>query len=266
MKFNKLIFAGILLVAFSCSKDDPTPPDAGGSDFGQITSTVVIVNPTINEGSTTTVVPGTQREGVSITAGSLSPVSTDATGLAVIKGLPTGTVPLQYESGSIDLSVIQDKELYDVVISYTSSGVTEIIPAIRYPIGGTVVNVKPGDDLNTAVTEDGTIVFMEPGTYEGDLIINAQGVLLFGSWDEVDGSVSIINGTLKVNGGNVRMRGVTINSLTTVNANGFSAAFCEFNDASISGNSVSLLRNIFNGTNVSVPSSSAILLDNENIP
>ena len=62
------------------------------------------------------------------------------------------------------------------------------------------------------------------------------------------------------------MRGVTVNSLTTVNANGFSAAFCEFNDAAISGNSVSLLRNVFNGTNVSVPSSSAVLLDNVGIP
>ena len=205
----------IICLLLSCGKDDDTPIlDPGGSEFGKITSAIVIVNPIVNQGSTTTLESGTQREGVSITAGSLDPVATDATGLAVVKNLPIGT----------------------------------------------------GDDLIAAVSTDNAIVFMEPGTYEGDLIINAQGVLLFGSWDEVDGSASIINGTLKVNGGNVRMRGVTINSLTTVSANGFSAAFCAFNDATISGNSVSLLRNIFNGTNVSVPSSSAVLLDNVGIP
>lgn len=266
MKFSNLFIVSAALLAFSCGDDDTPAPDAGGSDFGSVTSAVVIVNPKINEGSTTTIQPGTEREGISIKAGNLTAVPTDATGLAVTKGLPTGTVPLQFSSGSVNLDVVQEKELYDVVVSYTSNGVAEIISAVRYPIGGTIVNVKPGDDLNSAVTEDGSIVFMAPGTYEGDLIINAEGVLLFGSWNATDGSASIINGTLKVNGGNVRMRGVTVNYLTTVNSNGFSAAFSKFNNANISGNSVSLIRNIFNGTEVSVPSSSAVLLDNVNIP
>jgi len=268
MKLKKLIFACVLLVVFSCNKDEDITPDpnAGGSNFGEVTSAVIIVNPVINEGSTTTIASGAQRESVVIAGGNLEAVATDATGLAVINGLPTGVVPLQFSSGSIDLNVIQEKELYDVVVSYTESGVAEIIAAVRYPISGTVVRVKPGDDLSIAVSQDNAIVFMEPGIYEGDLTINSAGVLLFGAWDEVEGSVSVINGNLKINGGNARMRGVTVNSLTTVSANGFSAAFCEFNDAAISGNSVSLLRNKFNGTNVSVPSSSAVLLDNENIP
>ena len=266
MKIKNLLIICVIFLSFSCGDDDTPAPDAAGSDFGSITSAVVIVNPKINEGSTTTVQSGTQREDVSIKAGDLAAVSTDATGLAIIKGMSVGTVPLQFSSGSININVVQEKELYDVVVSYTSSGVTEIISAVRYPIGGTIINVNPGDDLNAALTEDGSIVLMAPGTYDGDVIINAEGVLLFGSWNETEGSESVINGTLTVNGGNVRMRGVTVNDLTTVKANGFSAAFSEFNNANISGNSVSLIRNIFNGTDISVPSSSAVLLDNANIP
>lgn len=259
----------ILFSAFmvSCGGDDDSAPapDAGGSDFGKVTSAVVIVNPKINKGSTTAITPGTQREGVNIKAGALAPVATDATGLAVIQNLPVGTVPFQLSSGTVDLSVVQEKELYDLVLSYTASGVEEIVSAIRYPIGGTIVNVKPGDDLSAAVAVDGAIVFMAPGIYEGDLEITSEGVLLFGSWDIKEGSQSVINGNLIVKGGNVRMRGVTVNETITVNANGFSAAFCEFNNANITGNSVSLLRNAFTGTNVTVPSSSAILVDNDGI-
>ncbi|MDH5367257.1 MAG: hypothetical protein OEW67_09740 [Cyclobacteriaceae bacterium] len=268
MKLTRLIFASILLSFFSCNKDDEQiiTPDAGGSNFGTITSAVVIVNPIINQGSTTTVQSGTAREGVTISVDNLGTVTTDATGLAVINGLPTGIIPLNFSSGFIDLNVIQDKELYDVVVSYADSGATQIIPAVRYPIGGTVVTVKPGDDLNAAAKEDNVIIFMEPGVYEGDVLISSRGVLLFGAWDEIEGSTSIINGTLTVNGGDVRMRGVTVNNITKVNANGYSAAFCEFNNAEISGNTISLLRNKFNGTIVSVPSSTAVLLDNENLP
>lgn len=83
-----LLILSLAVFAFSCGKDDPEPnPDAAGTDFGKITSAVVIVNPKINEGSSTTVASGTERSGVTIKAGELAPVKTDATGLAVIKNL-----------------------------------------------------------------------------------------------------------------------------------------------------------------------------------
>jgi hypothetical protein len=260
------LFVAFALIAISCGKDNDPSPDAGGSDFGKITSTVVIVNPIINEGSTTAIASGTARESISIKVGNLAPVVTDESGLAVIKDLPTGAVPIEFPNGIIDLNVVQSKELYDMVISYTANGTAEIIPAIRYPIGGTVVIVNPGDDLSTAVSTDNSIVFLQPGIYEGNLEITAAGVLLFGSWDPSEGSLSTIKGNLTVKGGNARMRGVTVTGMITVNANGYSAAFCEFNDANITGNSVSLLRNTFLGNSVTVPSSSAVLLDNINIP
>src|SRR5687768_8725955 len=127
---KKFFLLTVVGFAFSCGKDDPEPnPDAAGTEFGKITSAVVIVNPKINEGSTTTIASGTQREGVSIKAGDLSPVTTDATGLAVIKNLPTGMVPVLFHNETINLNVVQEKELYDMVVSYTANGVAEIIGA-----------------------------------------------------------------------------------------------------------------------------------------
>jgi hypothetical protein len=261
---KKLIYSVVAFSLFACGSDNNDPaPDAGGSDFGKITSAVVIVNPVINEGSTTDVTPGTQRAGVEIQAGNLAAVSTDDTGLALIKNLPTGTVSIATSTGEVELNVVQSKELYDVVISYSANGTAEIIPAVRYPIGGTIIRVRPGQDLATAFSTANAVVFLEPGEFTGNFEVTAEGVLIFGSWDPIEGSQSSIKGNLTIKGGNARMRGVTVTETISVNANGFSAAFCEFKNANITGNSVSLLRNTFTGTEVTVPSSSAILLDNE---
>jgi hypothetical protein len=261
---QKYAYLFLSLSILSCGNDDNEPkPDAGGSDFGKVTSTVIIVNPVINEGSTTTVAPGNQRSGVVIQAGNLPAVETDATGLAVVKNIPTGSVPVKLSNGTVNLNVVAEKELYDMVLSYNANGTAEIIPAIRYSIGGTVVRVNNASDLINALKTDNAIVFLEPGVYDGNFEITAAGVLLFGSWDPIEGSLSTINGNLTVKGGGARMRGVAVSGTLTVNANGYSAAFCEFNNASITGNSVSLLRNVFTGSNVTVPSSSAVLVDNQ---
>src|SRR5690606_32426774 len=100
-----ILFAAISIMAISCSDDDGLDP--GGSDFGKVTSAVVIVNPVINAGSATTVTSGTQREGVSISAADLAAVSTNSTGLAVLRHLPTGMVPIEFSSESVNLNVVQ---------------------------------------------------------------------------------------------------------------------------------------------------------------
>jgi len=261
------IFFLLMIVAIilsGCGGDDENM-DPGGGNFGEITSAVIIVNPIINEGSSTDVISGTTRAGISIEAGDLSSVTTDATGLAVIQGLPTGNVPLVFDIGTITLNVIQEKELYDVVVAYTDD-VQQIISAVRYPIGGEVVALSPGDNISNASAEDGTIIFLSEGVFTEDVEINGDGVLIFGSWDKDSGPTSVIEGTVTVKGGSTRMRGVKVNQLFTVSANSFSASFCVFNDANITGNGASLIRNEFNGTQITVPSSDAVLLDNKNIP
>ncbi|QCK15241.1 hypothetical protein DCC35_11030 [Mangrovivirga cuniculi] len=267
MKRFTYLFALLILIITSCSSDDEgQTPNAGGSDFGQITSAVIIVNPVINEGSTTTIKSATQRDSVLITTSGAPNETTDSTGVAVIKGLPTGTNTLEFPTGNTGFDVIQEKELYDVVVSYTDTGVVQIIPPVRYPIGGDVIFVNNATELTNAVSKDNSIVFMNPGIYEGDISIPATDVIIFGYWDQEEGSQSIITGNVTVNGSNVRMRGVTVNGFTTTNGNQFSASFCEFNNANISGNGISLIRNIFNGTDVTVPSGNAVLLDNYNLP
>ncbi len=267
MGLRVLIFFGSFLSLVSCGDGEESfIPDPEGIGSGTATSAVLIVNPVINKGSVPTVVPGTLREGVSVESGRGHYAVTDATGLAVIKGLPTGNVPLKFLSGAINLNIVRENELYDVVVSYTSAEVLEVIPAIRYPVGGVVTRVKPGDDLSNIVKQKGAIVFMGPGVYKEDLVISAPGLLLLGSWSPQDGPLSVIEGSLKINARNVKMRGVSISGQTIVNGNSFTASFCEFKDAEISGNSVLLLHNVFSGGNVSLPVSTATLIDNKNLP
>lgn len=252
----------------SC-KDDDAPvinPNLtpGGMNFGLISSAVVVVNPVINEGSSTTVPSGSTRSGVTIKVGELPSVTTDNNGLAVINDIPTGAQSLMFNNGNLSFDVANKGELYDMIVSYTN-GVAYIVPVVRYPIGGEVTTLNPGDDITAAASNDDAIIFLNPGTYTGDVLVSGSNVLIFGSWDPLEGPKSILEGNLTFNGGQGRIRGMQVNGMTTVNANGFSAAFSKLYNADIKGNSIVLLRNAFTGPSVVVPSASAVLVDNEGI-
>lgn len=266
---KKIVFAlAVSSCSFftSCGGDDNVNPDlsAGGMNFGKVTSAVVVVNPVINEGSSTTIPSGTGRSGITIQVGELEAVSTDNTGLAVINGIPTGSQSLTFKHGSLDFNVVNQGELYDMIVSYTD-GVAYIVPVVRYSIAGELMVLKPGDDLAAAASEDNAILFLEEGTYTGDVLVSGENVLILGSWDPVEGPKSILEGNLTFNGGAGRIRGLQVNQKITVNANSFSAAFSHFNNAELKGNSMVLLRNTFSGESVVVPSSSAVLVDNVGI-
>lgn len=267
MKLPKLLLfvlasSGILFLS-SCGKDDPVDPGltAGGMNFGKVTSAVVVVNPVINEGSSTSIPSGTKRTGVSVQLGDLSAVATDDTGLAVINDIPTGTQTLKFSNGNLGFDVTNKGELYDVIVSYTD-GVAYTVPVVRYPIGGTITVLNPGDNITAAASNDNAIIFLNAGAYTGDVTVSGSNVLIFGTWHPVEGPKSIIDGNLTFNGGSGRIRGLQVEQLITVNANGFSAAFSNFHDANLKGNAMVLLRNKFSGESVTVPSSSAVLVDN----
>jgi hypothetical protein len=249
------------LVLAGCGAETPR---ATGR-FGEVTSAVVVVNPIINQGSTTTVTPGTRREGVVFKAADLEPVETDSTGLALVEELPTGTVTLDFDPGTYSFPVAREKELYDVVVAYRDGQVQPLFPPVRYPIGGQVVELEPGDSIAQAAATDDTIIMLAPGTYPGNFELRSEGVLIFGAWSPEDGPLSIIEGDVTVLGGANRIRGVKINGRLTSNANSLSVAFSDIASATITGNGVSLLRNRFTGQ-ASVPSSSAVLVDNTGIP
>jgi hypothetical protein len=258
----RLLCFALVLVCTSCGPGLNLPPGS----FGEVTSAVVIVNPRINQGSSTTVTSGTQRSAVVIKPGSLAPVTTDSTGLALVQGFPTGTLPLELDTGTVNLTVSADKELYDVVVAYKPGGVETVVPAVRYPIGGQVKVVEPGGDIAAAAASDGTIVVLRAGTYPGNLELTAAGVLIFGDWTLEEGQRSIIEGNVNVRGGNIRMRGVKVTGTLTSSANGFSAAFSDLAGANLTGNGISLIRNRFTSGAAKVPSSNAVLVDNEGIP
>ncbi len=261
-----LLLAGLSLAGVACKKDtDAVPAVPVANRFGEVTSAVVIVNPVINQGSATTVTSGTQRGNVAVQAGSMVPVSTDATGLAVLEAIPTGAVPLKFSTGNISLNVVQPKELYDVVVSVKDNGVQEVISAVRYPIGGQVIVLAPGANISQAAAVDNAIIYLAKGVYPGDVEVRGTGVLIFGEWSPVDGQLSAIEGNLTVQGTGSRLRGLKVNGKITASANAFSAAFCHFGDAAITGNGNSLIRNTFTGSQVTVPSSSAVLVDNVGI-
>lgn len=252
----------------SCKDDDPvinpnmTP---GGMNFGLISSAVVVVNPVINQGSSTSIASGPARRGVTVQVGDIPAVSTDDTGLAVINDIPTGSHSLKFNNGGLPFDVVNKGELYDMIVSYTNN-VAYTVPVVRYPIGGTVTVLNPGDNLTAAAANDNAILFLNPGTYAGDVNVSGTNVLIFGTWDPIEGPKSIIAGNLTFNGGSGRIRGMQVNQMITVNANNFSAAFSNLFDANIKGNGIVLLRNRFAGNSVTVPSSSAVLVDNIGIP
>ena len=268
MKYNKLIFTGILLLALSCGKDDPTPPDAGGTDFGQITSAMILVNPVINEGTSATLpASGTVRENVSISSGNIDAVTTGAEGIAIIKGLPVGTaVPLTFDTGEVTINVVQEKEFYDVIVSYDENGVQETIQEVRYALGGEVVKITTEMDnaaITTALKGGDKIVFFGPGIYEGlDISLTDNGVILFGSYDEETKEyTSIIKGNIAVQSKFVRIRGLIVEGDISLTGSDFASSYCVFVNATMPGNNVTLIHNEITGT-ASVTGNNVILLDN----
>ncbi len=257
----------ILIILFiSCNDDNPTNPGTPG-EFGLKTSLVVVVNPIINQGSSTTIEPGTQRSGIPIKAGSLAAVNTSSTGLAVITDLSVNpALPVIFPGDTTYINVVQEKELYDYVVSYKNGVIEEIFPAVRYTIGGQVVILDSTNNINDYVNQDNAIIVLKPGKYSGNINITARNVLIFGSASDDGEALSIVQGTVSISGEAARIRGLNIHNTLTVNANNFEAAFCKMNSANIHGNNILLLRNIFTVGQATVSSSNAILVDNIGIP
>lgn len=108
-------------------------------------------------------------------------------------------------------------------------------------------------------TDDG-LVFFRTGSYVGDLTITGENVIFFG--EGFAEREVVIDGSILVSGGNVRIRGFTSTGNVVVNGNTFGMAYSVVRGSTgIRGNAVAFLRNSFCGT-VRVPSSNASLLDN----
>jgi hypothetical protein len=260
---SKLTLGLVLAAAVGAAGCGPRLPETPGR-FGEVTSAIVIVNPVINAGSTTSITTGTARNGVPLHAANLPAVVTQD-GLALVQDLPTGVVPITFDTGSVNVSVVLERELYDVVVAYTASGVEHILPPVRYPLGASITIVPAGADI-AALASDDAILLLEAGHFPGPIELRSTNVLVFGAWDPEQGPLSTIDGDVTVLGGSNRLRGVNIAGRLQSSANGLSVAFSDIAAATITGNGVSLLRNRFIAGSASVPSSNAVLVDNTGIP
>ncbi len=232
------------------------------------TAIVAIVNPVVNDPHNTGVPAelGSDRGGIDVDADPGEADVTSDDGLAVVD-VPTGGIDLFVGAApALAHTVLAEGDIYDAAIGYDGSGAAffDHTP-IRYAVGqgSGAIFYDPDDDfgeIDARLTEDNVIVVLRPGTYTGSLDIRGKNVLLFGEgWSE---RAVIIDGSVVINGGDVRLRGLTITGNLTSNGNGFGISFSVVEgDTDIKGNGGAFLRNVF-CAGASVPSSSATLLDN----
>jgi hypothetical protein len=237
------------------------------SPFGT-TAIFIVVNPPENEGNTAGVPAtfGTMQAGVDVDAIPGGAAVTDATGLAIIdEDLAAGDVDLVLDGGPALLGHIDnDGDVYDFAIAYDGS-TAQVYPGfpIHYAVGGEIIEIPSDGDATIALNTDNAIVFFEQGVHVGNLVIEGENVILFGQGFP-ETSV-LIDGSVDVRGGRVRLRGVTITGNLTVFGNEFGMAFSVVHGTSqLNGQGIAFLGNVFCG-GASVPSSNAALFDNEGL-
>ena len=260
------LLTATVFAASACGGSDAST-EAAQPLFGEETTAVVIVNPVINENSTTDVVPGTARAGIHVGIADGGPATiTDDTGLAVLVDIPVGELELEVGHGVLPLDVVEEGELHDVVVSLRDGEAEHVIPPVRYPIGGDIIELRDGDSLEAAVADD-VVIFLGPGRYSSDFELRNENVLIFGSWDPVEGPLAVLEDNFAVLGEPNRIRSVALEGTLTSRANQLSTSFSYLEGADITGNGVSLIRNQFQDeAETTVPSSNAVLVDNDGIP
>lgn len=257
-----------LLFAAGCGSDETgTPgPLTGPAVTAGTTALIAILNPVANAGHTTGVPTeaGDARNMITVNA---EPGGEDVTeaGIAVVPVDP-GPVDVHVGPASLPLTVVAAGDVYDAPIAFNGSGAAyfENTP-IRYPVGeasGAIFFevVTPLTEIEAKLGVDNTVVVLGNGIYKGNLTIDGTDVLIYG--EGFTEHEVVIEGSVTVNGTNVRMRGVTITGDLAAKGNNFGISFSLVKGTtSISGNGGAFVANVFCG-NAAVPSSNATLLDN----
>lgn len=267
----KLLAAVVLaLGVVSCGSDDdegaktnpsPNNPDvvAGSTAF------VAVVNPAVNTGHAkgTPATLGTVRDGVPLKVGTAS--ATTDKGVATV-GVPLGAIEVAIGDAKLPHTVIAEGDVYDAPIGLTGPNAAYFDGTpIRYAVGKSsgAIFFKPTDPLATIAAkleEDNVVVVLGPGVYKGNLALKGRGIVVFGEgWTKNE---VVVEGSITIEGGDVRVRGVTITGDLNAKGNNFGISFSIVRgNTSITGNGGVFLRNVF-CKSATVPSSDASLLDN----
>jgi hypothetical protein len=245
-----LAWAMPLAAVLSCGGDGPTdPPDA---EYGE-TTVVYILNPAVNDVNAMTVpTPGTSRSGVQVAITSGPSGTTSAAGDLSLAPVTAGTWPVSFSttgsSGQLSLEIAEgDLREIAVALDGTTAG---SMANIGYALGGTVTvitSTMTNAEVNAALAGSNQIVFMEAGTYVGDLNFAGSNVTLFGQGSQ-GGSVTI-NGNVTVNGSGNRLRGARITGDLSVPGSNAGISYSSVTGTlTFDGSNGVLLNNAFCGT------------------
>jgi hypothetical protein len=215
------------------------------------TTVVVVVNPVINDANGVTMpLPGFARSNVAISVPNGPSVSTDQSGVALLRSVVPGSTLLTLSGGgsSGQLSIaVQERDLREIAVSL-NNGAREMA-SVLYAFGGQVVEVTPSmsvAEVNAELAKSNLMVFFRSGTYVGDLTFAGSDVTLFGE-GPAGGQVTL-NGNVLVTGSRNRMRGVHVTGTLTVPASDFGMSFSRVSGAfQLSGSGAVLLSNTFCG-------------------
>lgn len=240
----------LVALAIGACGGDATGPTA--VPYGQ-TTVVILVNPVINDINEASMpAVGTVRSGLTVSVEGGPSGATDANGVVVLSNFTPGTKTISLSgsglSGSVQVT-IADKDLHEVAIALTASGAA-LMANVRYPFGGTVVEVTPSmsaAQVNAALEQSTIIVFFRAGTYTGDLVFAGSNTTLFG--EGPTGGQVVLNGNVTVEGSASRIRGARITGSLTAPGSEFGFSWGRVAGAlDVDGSSSVFLNNAVCGT------------------
>jgi len=270
-----LIAVGFILAG--CKDSQITQPENETTKFresfnpgtyGESTSIVVYVNPTVNAGTTGNIVMGTQKQGVAISIENRPPVFTDEEGVAVLTDVPVKeNLAVSIEGSVVYVDVITALDQYDVIVKYKDNVAVQVTDPIRYKYNQHMAEVSSLAELNQALRENNITVYLKQGVYDGDIELRGNHICLIGQWDPNTGFMSTVNGNVTVYGNNSCIFDLAVNGDLTVKGNSFEITYSKFNAVSIEKPQVTVLKNDVTSGVVNVTAGSGVLLlDNINIP
>lgn len=238
-----------LLVA-ACGGDAPTSPT--DVTLGE-TSFVFMVNPVVNDANQKSVpAPGPEQEAVDVAVADGPSGTTGPDGVEVLAPVEAGTKSVSFDDGSNSGSLslgIADRDLKEVPVALDADGAREMA-SVEYAFGGEVVTITPEmsvQDVNEALGRSNIIVFVEGGTYAGDVEFSGSNVTLFGEGPE-GGNVTL-DGNVVVSGSQNRLRGIRVTGDLSVPGSDAGISFSSVvGSLLVDGSDVRLLNNSFCGT------------------
>jgi len=237
-----------VLTLVACGGDGGTPaPDANSPTdvpFGT-TAIVVVVNPIVNDANTKTglPVPGTVRDGVTLTTDDNVTTTTGPDGIAVLAPVTAGARTIAVSgtiAGGTFTVMVADTTLREVALSATP-GNAQIMVNVDYKSDQAfeVTPTMTNAEVNDALAVSDRVVFFKGGSYDGDLAFAGSRVTLFG--EGLLGGKVLLNGNITVSGSDSRIRGADITGTLTIPASKVGLSFSKTTGAVMSSGSDSML-------------------------